>query len=190
MAKSKKIRRRLRPPVRRILRTNSELAEWPSGLDRRRKLERLAHYERQSQVILGLPRDPRNRIAERLGPLIAAAKGNLERGHPADWQMAEIERLGLVANTMALGPLATLGHKFQSRPQKGLLWQAVAEVLPGEPPRLSWSHVMRRVVERLPKARLHPDAWRLTYGDGEEINRDFFRTLVSKVRASLRQPTK
>jgi hypothetical protein len=191
MARSKKTStQRLRPRSGRVLRTNAELAAWLFGLDRRRKLERLAHYERQTQVILGVPNDPRRRIAERLARLIPVAQGNLEREHPADWQMAEIERLGLAANTLVLGPPATHGGKFHPRRQKGELWRAIVEILRAEPPPLSWSRVMRAVVKRLPAAHLSVDPWRLTYGDGEEINQDSFKVLLSKVRKSLRQLTK
>jgi hypothetical protein len=95
------------PPAGRVLRTNAEIADWLFRLDRRRKLARVARYEAACAEILRQPEtDPRRPYVDRMQRLLAAARGNLERGHPADWQMAEFEALGSRMNRLFLEPLA------------------------------------------------------------------------------------
>jgi hypothetical protein len=83
------------PPAGRVPRTNNQSACSVLRLDRRRKLARVARGEAACVEILAQPEtDPRRPYVARMQTLLAEARGNLERGHHADWQMAEIAALG------------------------------------------------------------------------------------------------
>jgi len=108
------------PQGGRVLRTPGEIAGWLFRLDRRRKLARVARYEAACAEILRQPEtDPRRPHVDRLQRLLAVARGNLERGHPADWQMAELEALGSRMNRLLLEPLAAHGRDMRRGKPKG-----------------------------------------------------------------------
>ncbi len=103
-------------PPGRVFRTNAEIAEWLFRLDRRRKLVRVARREAACAEVLAQPEtDPRRPYVARMQTLLAVARGNLERGQAADWQMAEIEALAGRMNRLVLEPLAAQASKFPGR---------------------------------------------------------------------------
>jgi hypothetical protein len=107
---------RSRPLKSNVLRTNTEIYGWLFSLERRRKLARVTQCEAACAEILRQPEsDPRRPGVPRMQKLFAVARSNLARGHGADWQMAEIERLGALMNKTFLLPLAQHGTKFGGR---------------------------------------------------------------------------
>jgi hypothetical protein len=111
---------RSRAPKPTVLRTNTEIYGWLFSLDRRRKLARVMQCEAACAEILLQPEsDPRRPGVPRMQRLFAVARGNLARGHGADWQMAEIERLGALMSKKLLLPLAEHGTKFPAGRKAG-----------------------------------------------------------------------
>jgi cellobiose-specific phosphotransferase system component IIA len=105
-----------RPEAPRGRHTTAEPVDWLRTLDRRRKLARVARCEAACTEILAQPdTDPRRRYVARMQALLATARGNLERGHHADWQMAQIEALGSRMNRAFLEPLAAHGKAMTGR---------------------------------------------------------------------------
>jgi hypothetical protein len=116
------------PSPGRVLRTNTEMAEWLFALGRRQTARaRLAHCEATCAEILAQPEtDPRRPHVPRMRARLAAACGALDRGHySADW-MVEIEALGRQMNT--LYHEWRLARYVGGKQSKGDLWEAIADV--------------------------------------------------------------
>jgi hypothetical protein len=174
------------PGITGAIHVTDERAEWPvppphswtteESLDYK---ERLARGER---VKLYRSEDGRTTIVS-----------GVFYGGPHEPASAQAEARALLEAVRVDRRRLQLGTTFDRHPERGPLWQAVAEIVRTERAtnrRLSWSRAMQEVVPKLPEAHLFVDSWRLTYGDGGEINQASFKTLLSNVRKSLRQPTK
>jgi hypothetical protein len=113
-------------------------------------LKRLDRYEAACRIILGLPKDQRRALAEQILRLIAAARGNLERGHHATWQLTEIERVARKANELVLLPNAGFGQTMRRGGAKGRLLALRGIITPWlvRKPEMDANEVFNRLEEK------------------------------------------
>jgi hypothetical protein len=188
------------PSSGRVLRTSSEIADWLFTLDRRRKLARVTRIEAACAEILARPEtDPRRRYVARMQAMLATARGNLERGHHANWQMAEIEALGSRMNRALLEPLAAHGQRMRQGHPVGS-YGALRRVLeahesahPDAPFPVVWDHLFaladgedKTIQEVLDaSARCHPGAhvhWLDARGRDRSTSEEGVKKLLRKIR--------
>jgi hypothetical protein len=183
--------RRSRSPKSTILRTNAEIAGWLFSLDCRRKLARVTQCEAACAEILRQPEsDPRRPGVPRMQGLLVVARSNLAHGHGADWQMAEIERLGALMDKKVLGPLAARGASFDRRGKKprgpGLLTQEIEKLLTANlklPAKDVTADLKKRAIVKVKDGRVE---WRPKIGSpSRSVTMMSFTNRISRTRTRL-----